>query len=63
MGFEQRYYRNFDSQVKVMRQVCDEVLEDLGVENNPLFMIARRLEKMASEYEYLIARRLWPRQL
>lgn len=60
MGFGHRVYKNFDPRAKVMRQICDEVLEDMGVENDPLFRIARRLEKIALEDEYFIERKLYP---
>jgi len=60
MGFGHRVYKNFDPRAKVMRKICDEVLEDLGVENDPLFRIARRLEKIALEDEYFIERKLYP---
>ncbi|MDP1932480.1 MAG: citrate synthase [Gammaproteobacteria bacterium] len=60
MGFGHRVYKNFDPRAKVMRQICDEVLDDLGVENDPLFRIARRLEKIALEDDYFIERKLYP---
>ncbi|WP_339858121.1 citrate synthase [Pseudohongiella acticola] len=60
MGFGHRVYKNFDPRSKVMRKICDEVLADLGVENDPLFKIARRLEKIALEDEYFIERKLYP---
>lgn len=60
MGFGHRVYKNFDPRSKVMRKICDEVLADLGVENDPLFKIARRLEKIALEDEYFIKRKLYP---
>ncbi len=60
MGFGHRVYKNFDPRAKVMRKICDEVLEDLGVENDPLFRIARRLEKIALEDDYFIQRKLYP---
>ncbi len=60
MGFGHRVYKNFDPRAKVMRKICDEVLDDLGVENDPLFRIARRLEKIALEDEYFIERKLYP---
>jgi len=60
MGFGHRVYKNFDPRAKVMRQICDEVLEDLGLENNQLFQIARRLEKIALEDEYFIEKKLYP---
>lgn len=60
MGFGHRVYKNFDPRSKVMRKICDEVLADLGVENDPLFKIARRLEKIALEDTYFIERKLYP---
>ncbi len=60
MGFGHRVYKNFDPRSKVMRKICDEVLADLGVENDPLFRIARRLEKIALEDQYFIDRKLYP---
>jgi citrate synthase len=60
MGFGHRVYKNFDPRAKVMRQICEEVLEELGVENDPLLRIARKLEQIALEDEYFIARKLYP---
>lgn len=60
MGFGHRVYKNFDPRAKVMRQICDEVLDDLGLEDDPLFRIARKLEKIALEDEYFIERKLYP---
>jgi len=60
MGFGHRVYKNFDPRAKVMRQICDEVLEDLGLEDDPLFRLARKLERIALEDEYFIERKLYP---
>lgn len=60
MGFGHRVYKNFDPRAKVMRQICDEVLDELGVGDDPLFRIARKLEKIALEDEYFIERKLYP---
>ncbi|MFM1897164.1 MAG: hypothetical protein RLZZ385_2238 [Pseudomonadota bacterium] len=60
MGFGHRVYKNFDPRAKVMRQICDEVLDELGVEDDPLFRIARKLEKIALEDDYFIERKLYP---
>ena len=43
-----------------MRGICDEVLAELGIENDPLFRIARKLEKIALEDEYFISKKLYP---
>lgn len=60
MGFGHRVYKNFDPRAKVMRGICDEVLDELGIENDPLFRIARRLEKIALEDDYFIEKKLYP---
>jgi len=60
MGFGHRVYKNFDPRAKVMRQTCDEVLDLLGIEDDPLLQIAKRLEQIALEDEYFIQRKLYP---
>ncbi len=60
MGFGHRVYKNFDPRATVMREICNEVFEELGVEDDPLFKIARKLEKIALEDEYFIKRKLYP---
>jgi citrate synthase len=60
MGFGHRVYRNFDPRAKVMKKTCDEVLGLLGIENDPQLQIAKRLEQIALEDEYFVARKLYP---
>jgi citrate synthase len=60
MGFGHRVYKNFDPRAKVMREICNKVLDELGIENDPLFRIARKLEKIALEDEYFISKKLYP---
>jgi citrate synthase len=60
MGFGHRVYKNFDPRAKVMKKTCDEVLAELGMENDPLLKIALKLEKIATEDEYFIKRGLYP---
>jgi citrate synthase len=60
MGFGHRVYKNFDPRAKVMRETCDEVLGELGLENDPLFRIAKRLEQIAIEDEYFVEKKLYP---
>lgn len=60
MGFGHRVYKNFDPRAKVMKQTCDEVLAELGLENDPLLAIAKRLEKIALEDDYFISKKLYP---
>ncbi len=60
MGFGHRVYKNFDPRATVMRKICDEVLKELGVEDDPLFRIARKLEKIALEDDYFVSKKLYP---
>ena len=60
MGFGHRVYKNFDPRAKVMKQTCDEVLSELGKENDPLLKIALKLEKIATEDPYFVERGLYP---
>ncbi len=60
MGFGHRVYKNYDPRAKVMKETCDEVLKELGVNNDPLLKIAMRLEKIALEDEYFVEKKLYP---
>jgi len=60
MGFGHRVYKYFDPRAKVMKVAADEVLAELGLENDPLLKIAKRLEQIALEDEYFIERKLYP---
>ncbi|MEZ0155502.1 MAG: citrate synthase [Candidatus Reddybacter sp.] len=60
MGFGHRVYKNFDPRAKVMKEACDEVLAELGMENDPLLKIAKRLEQIALEDDYFVSKKLYP---
>ena len=60
MGFGHRVYKNHDPRATVIRGICAEVLDELGADNDPLFRIARKLEKIALEDDYFIERKLFP---
>jgi citrate synthase len=59
MGFGHRVYKNFDPRAKVMKETCDEVLKELGIQD-PMLDIAMRLEQIALEDEYFIEKKLYP---
>ena len=59
MGFGHRVYKNFDPRAKILKVVCDRVLNKLGV-NDPLLEIALKLEKTALSDDYFIERKLYP---
>ena len=60
MGFGHRVYKSHDPRATVMRESCNEVLAVLGLENDPLFRLAKKLEKIALEDDYFIAKKLYP---
>ena len=60
MGFGHRVYKNFDPRAKVMKESCDEVLELLGVHNNPTLQVAKELERIALQDDYFISKKLYP---
>ena len=60
MGFGHRVYKNYDPRAKLMRETCYEVLEELGLQEDPLFKLAMALEKVALEDEYFVSRKLYP---
>jgi citrate synthase len=60
MGFGHRVYRNMDPRAAIMRKTCYEVLDVLGLNNDPLFKLAMELEKIALEDEYFVSRKLYP---
>ncbi|AOX99135.1 citrate synthase [Jeongeupia sp. USM3] len=60
MGFGHRVYKNMDPRAAIMKETCDEVLKELGLENDPKFKLAMALEKIALEDPYFIERKLYP---
>src|SRR5450830_1110573 len=60
MGFGHRVYKNYDPRAKLMQETCNEVLEALGLENDPLFKLAKELESIALSDDYFVSRKLYP---
>ena len=60
MGFGHRVYKNFDPRATVMKESADEVLELLGVHDNPLLQVAKELERIALSDDYFISKKLYP---
>jgi citrate synthase len=60
MGFGHRVYKNFDPRAKLMRETCHEVLNELGLHDDPLFKLALALEKIALEDPYFVEKKLYP---
>ena len=60
MGFGHRVYKNYDPRAKLMQETCNEVLAELGLEKDPLFALAKAVEKIALEDDYFVSRKLYP---
>ncbi|MFK7963327.1 MAG: citrate synthase [Burkholderiaceae bacterium] len=60
MGFGHRVYKNYDPRAKLMRETCHEVLDHLGLKDDPLLGLAMKLEQIALEDDYFVKRKLYP---
>lgn len=60
MGFGHRVYKNMDPRAAIMKQTCDEVLQELGLHNDPRFKLAMELERIALSDSYFIEKKLYP---
>ncbi len=60
MGFGHRVYKNFDPRATVMKQSADEVLDLMGIHNNPTLQVAKELERIALQDDYFISKKLYP---
>ena len=59
MGFGHRVYKNYDPRAKVMAGVARRVLDKLGIAD-PVFDVARELERIALSDPYFIDKKLYP---
>jgi citrate synthase len=60
IGFGHRVYKNYDPRARIIRNMCHEVLNKLGDDNDPMFELALRLEEIALNDDYFIERKLYP---
>ncbi len=60
MGFGHRVYKNYDPRAMVMRKTCHEVLDELGMKDDPALELAMELERIALDDEYFVERKLFP---
>jgi len=60
MGFGHRVYKSYDPRAVEMKKCCDEVLAELGLEDDPQLKMAMKLEKIALEDDYFKSRGLYP---
>ena len=60
MGFGHRVYRSMDPRASIMQKTCYEVLNELGLHDDPIFKLAMQLEKIALEDDYFVSKKLYP---
>jgi citrate synthase len=59
-GFGHRVYKTYDPRARIMKEICKEVLEVTGVQNDPVFEVAQELERIALQDDYFVEKRLFP---
>ena len=60
MGFGHRVYKNYDPRAKIMQKTAHDVLNQLGITDDPLLDVAMELERIALNDEYFIEKKLYP---
>ena len=60
MGFGHRVYKNYDPRAKIMQKTCHEVLNELGIKDDPLLDVALELERIALHDDYFVEKKLYP---
>ena len=60
MGFGHRVYKNYDPRAAVLKKSADEVLHELGADDDPLLELAMELERIALEDDYFVSKKLFP---
>ncbi len=60
MGFGHRVYKSYDPRAKVMRRIYEELALEMGTHGDPLFDLAKELERLALEDDYFVSRKLYP---
>src|SRR5215207_8141048 len=60
MGFGHRVYKNYDPRAKIMQKTAHEVLNELGIKDDPLLDVAVELEQLALKDDYFIEKKLYP---
>lgn len=59
MGFGHRVYKNYDPRARIIKKMCDQLLDKLEIKD-PLFDIAQQLEQAALNDPYFVERKLYP---
>ena len=59
MGFGHRVYKTYDPRAKIMKKMCDKLLNKLKI-TDPLLDIAKALEEKALKDDYFVEHHLYP---
>jgi len=59
MGFGHRVYKTYDPRAKIMKKMCDSLLDKLSI-SDPLLDIAKELEVVARKDDYFVEHNLYP---
>jgi len=59
MGFGHRVYKTYDPRAKIMKEMCDKILEKLKT-HDPLLDLAKDLEAAALNDDYFVSKNLYP---
>jgi len=59
MGFGHRVYKNFDPRAKILKNIIDELILELGIDSK-LVEVANKIEQIVLNDEYFISRGLYP---
>jgi citrate synthase len=59
MGFGHRVYKTYDPRAKIMKKMCDSLLNKLNM-SDPLLDIAKELEVVARKDDYFVEHNLYP---
>ena len=59
MGFGHRVYKTYDPRAKIMKKMCDSLLNKLNI-SDPLLDIAKELEIVARKDDYFVEHNLYP---
>jgi citrate synthase len=60
MGFGHRVYKNYDPRARIMQKTCHEVLDAVGLGNDPILQVALELERIALSDDFFIEKKLYP---
>ena len=60
MGFGHRVYKNYDPRATIMRDICNQVINNCDKVDSNYLQLAKKLEETALQDEYFISRKLYP---